>query len=117
MLGDGRQRKSYLYCGDCVAGVLLAWRKARGRFSVFNLGTDESCTVDRSASWIAGRLGLKPRLVHSGGRRGWIGDSPLILLDCRRVRGLGWSPSLGIRESILRTVDCIMENRWILDRR
>ena len=41
-------------------------------------------------------------IEHTGGERGWIGDSPLILLDCSRLRALGWTPRLTIAEAVER---------------
>jgi UDP-glucose 4-epimerase len=105
VLGNGRQRKSYLYVGDCLDAILLAMDKTRGRIDVFNLGTDEYCEVNNSIGWITERLGIKPALDYTGGDRGWIGDNPFIFLDCSRVRGLGWAPKLTIREGIIRTLE------------
>lgn len=118
VLGDGHQRKSYLYVHDCIDAMLLAWnRAARPRLEIFNLGTDEYCEVNDSIGWICGHLGVKPRLVYSGGSRGWVGDSPFIFLDCRRIRALGWSPRLTIREGIIRTVEYLEGNTWLLEKR
>jgi UDP-glucose 4-epimerase len=105
ILGDGRQRKSYLYVADCVDAVLLAVAAAREKVNVFNLGTDEHCTVDDSVGWITEALGLDPRRVYTGGPRGWVGDSPFIFLDCSRIRAFGWRPRLTIREGVVRTLD------------
>jgi UDP-glucose 4-epimerase len=117
VLGDGRQRKSYLYVQDCVAAVLRAVEKAGDGFDVFNLGVDHYCTVDESLGWICEHLGLSPERHYTGGSRGWIGDSPFIFLDAAKVRGLGWSPTLGIRESVIRTLEYLKANRWVLERR
>jgi UDP-glucose 4-epimerase len=104
VLGDGRQRKSYLYVQDCIDAMLLALEKAPERVNIFNLGTAEYCSVDDSIDWITGALGLHPRRTYSGGDRGWVGDSPFILLDCCRMRRLGWSPRVSIREAVEKTV-------------
>lgn len=117
ILGDGQQRKSYLYVGDCVAAVLMAMAKATAPVNIFNLGTDEYCRVDDSISWISEHLGLQPRRVYTGGERGWVGDNPFIFLDCSRARDIGWRPRLTIREGILRTVQYLEQNRWVLDAR
>lgn len=105
VLGDGHQRKSYLYVQDCIDAMLLAIAKAPGRVNVLNLGTDESCEVNDSIGWICEHMGVHPTRNYSGGTRGWIGDNPLIHLDCRRMRALGWAPKLTIREAVERTVD------------
>ena len=110
VLGNGRQRKSYLYVQDCVNAILIALEKAGGKVNVFNLGTDEYCEVNDSISWIVEHLGLKPDLEYTGGERGWVGDSPFILLDCKLIRALGWKPSLSIRDGVVRTVNFLTEH-------
>jgi UDP-glucose 4-epimerase len=113
--GDGRQRKSYMYVGDCIdAIVMLAVRPdAAGTSSVFNLGTDQVSDVDTSIRAVCAHLGVEPRLDYTGGARGWVGDSPLIHLDCSRVRALGWAPRLTIDESVQRTLDWLAQNEWV----
>jgi UDP-glucose 4-epimerase len=106
VLGDGRQEKSYLYVGDCVEAIMTAVTANEGPgYEVYNLGTDETLVVDDSVAVITGHLGVTPEIEHTGGRRGWAGDSPLIKLDCRRIRALGWAPRLSIPEAIGRTLD------------
>jgi UDP-glucose 4-epimerase len=117
VLGDGRQRKSYLYIGDCLSAMLRVIEKARERLNIYNLGTDEYCEVNDSIAWICEHLDLSPKLVYSGGKRGWVGDNPFIFLDCTKVKSLGWRAELSIREAILRTVTFIDRNQWILSTR
>ena len=116
VLGDGHQRKSYLYVGDCLGAILTVMEKARGaKAHVFNLGTDEYCEVNESIGWITAQLGVSPRLTYTGGDRGWVGDSPFIFLDTARVRALGWRPALTIREGVIRTLEYLRGNPWLLD--
>jgi UDP-glucose 4-epimerase len=107
VLGDGRQRKSYLYVADCVEGILAAWDAVAdpGRFEVYNLGTDETTVVDRSVEIISRHLDVAPDVEHTGGARGWPGDSPFILLDCAKLRALGWAPTLSIEQAVQRTLE------------
>jgi UDP-glucose 4-epimerase len=114
VLGNGRQRKSYLYIQDCLSAMMFAIGKSKDKVNIFNLGTDEFCQVNDSISWITGQLGLKPQLSYSGGDRGWIGDSPFIFLDCTKIRSLGWRPGLTIRESVIRTLEYLQQNPWVL---
>ena len=104
VLGNGHQRKSYLYVQDCIEAILTALERANGKVNIFNLGTDEYCEVNDSIAWICEYLNLAPKLTYGGGERGWIGDSPFILLDCSRIRALGWKPRLTIKEAVLRTI-------------
>lgn len=117
VLGNGLQRKSYLYIQDCIDAILLATQHPAQKAQIFNLGTDEYCQVNDSIGWITNHLGLKPKLTYSGGERGWVGDSPFIFLDCRKIRSLGWAPRLSIREGIIRTLEYLRANEWLLERR
>jgi UDP-glucose 4-epimerase len=117
VLGDGKQRKSYLYVHDCIDAMLLAIRVLNNKVHVLNLGHEEANRVNDSIGWIAEHLGVRPELTYSGGERGWIGDSPFILLDTRRIRALGWKPKMSIREGVLRTVDWLAANRWVFEQR
>ncbi|HYZ83512.1 MAG TPA: NAD-dependent epimerase/dehydratase family protein, partial [Bryobacteraceae bacterium] len=105
ILGNGKQKKSYLYVQDCIDAIFVALEKATDRVNIFNLGTDEYCEVNDSVSWICERLGVRPQLEYTGGDRGWIGDNPFIFLDCSKMRALGWKPKLTIRQGVEATVD------------
>jgi UDP-glucose 4-epimerase len=117
VLGDGHQKKSYLYVQDCIDAMLIGIEKAQDKVNIFNLGTDEYCEVNDSIQWITEHLGLSPKLTYTGGERGWVGDSPFIFLDCTKIRNLGWRPKLSIREGIIKSLDYLEDNRWILDRK
>jgi UDP-glucose 4-epimerase len=110
VLGNGHQRKSYLYVQDCIDAILMALEQADAKVNIFNLGTDEYCEVDDSIGWICEHLGLNPKRTYSGGERGWVGDSPFILLDCSRIRALGWRPRLTIKQAVLATIKYVSAN-------
>jgi UDP-glucose 4-epimerase len=118
VLGNGRQRKSYLYIQDCMNAILLAIShpQAQEKVNIFNLGTDQVCEVNDSIGWLSDYLKLTPDKRYSGGERGWIGDNPFILLDCSRIRALGWTPKLTIAEGIMRTIQYLEANDWVLAR-
>jgi len=115
VLGDGKQRKSYLYVQDCVDAMLMAVERAAEKVNIFNLGAADYVRVEDSVGWIVGRLGLKPRIVLTGGDRGWIGDNPFIFLDTSRIRRLGWQPKVSIQEGIIKTLEWLHANRWVME--
>ncbi len=119
VLGNGRQRKSYLYVQDCIDAMLFVIERAHAerKVNLFNLGTDEYCQVNDSIGWITEYLGVTPRLDYTGGERGWIGDSPFIFLDCGKIRELGWKPRLSIREGVIQTLKYLQANPWLLETR
>lgn len=115
VLGNGKQRKSYLYVQDCVDAIFFAMEHAKDNINIFNLGTDEYCEVNNSIAWLCEHLQLTPTLSYSGGERGWIGDNPFIFLDTKKIRALGWQPKLSIREGIIKTVSYLQDQQHILE--
>lgn len=115
VLGNGRQRKSYLYVQDCIDAIFLAIEKAQDKVNIFNLGVDDFCEVNDSIGWICDFLNVTPRLSYTGGERGWVGDSPFIYLDTQRIQSLGWTPKLNIKEGVLRTVQYLRDNEWVFN--
>lgn len=117
VLGNGKQRKSYLYVQDCIDAILLAMDRANDKVNIFNLGVDGYCEVNDSIGWICAELGVRPQLEYSGGDRGWIGDNPFIFLDTKKIQSLGWNPKFGIREGIIKTVEYLRANEWVFEER
>lgn len=117
VLGNGKQRKSYLYVQDCIDAILLAMNKATEKVNIFNLGVDGYCEVNDSIGWICKELGVHPTLEYSGGDRGWIGDNPFIFLDTKKIQSLGWKPKYGIRDGVVKTVEYLRANEWVFEAR
>jgi UDP-glucose 4-epimerase len=122
VLGNGTQRKSYLYVQDCIDAILRVTRAGTAKDAphhtqIYNLGTTEFVQVNDSIRIISASLGLKPELQYTGGDRGWIGDNPFILLDTAKIRSTGWEPKLTIEQGILRTLEWLKANRWVYDAR
>ncbi len=116
VLGNGKQRKSYLYIQDCLDAIGVAVEKSKEKVGIFNLGTDEYIEVNDSIRWMSEHLRLKPEITYEGGERGWIGDNPFIYLDCKKVRSLGWQPKTSIKEGVLKTLQYLEKNPHLLER-
>ena len=117
VLGNGKQRKSYLYVQDCIDAILLATEKAGAKVNIFNLGVDGYCEVNNSIGWISQELGVSPKLNYTGGDRGWIGDNPFIFLDTTKIGSLGWTPKFTIQEGVVKTVEYLRANEWVFGSR
>jgi UDP-glucose 4-epimerase len=116
VLGDGHQKKSYLHVGDGVGAILLAVDRASEPVNIFNIGHDEWVEVNDSIRIICREMRVDPKLEYEGGIRGWVGDSPRILLETKRLRSLGWAPTRTIEQSIVETLRFLAENPYC-DRR
>lgn len=109
ILGNGRQRKDYLYVKDCVDGVMLGYERSSGRVNIFNLGLEEQTSVNELADIVIREMGLaRVRKKYTGGPRGWVGDNPIVYLSSEKIRRLGWKPRLSPSEAIELTA------RWTL---
>ena len=122
VLGDGTQRKSYLHVQDCISAVLCAVRgrtavDAPHRTQIYHLGLPEYVELMDSVRWICDHLGVDPEIELTGGRQGWVGDNPFVFLDVSKIQATGWTPQYTIQESVRATIDWLVANPWILDRR
>lgn len=118
VLGDGRQRKSYLDVRDGISGIFTAIEKGASLKSIYNLGHDDFLNVLDLATIVIDEAGLDGvRVECTGGERGWIGDAPFVHLDTTRMKDLGWRPAIPIEQGIRDTVRHLLDNPSILDRR
>lgn len=117
ILGNGKQKKSYLYIQDCLDAIFFAIEHSEEKINIFNLGTNEYCEVNDSIQWICDYLNLSPKKTYGGGERGWIGDNPFIFLDTQKILQLGWKPKLTIQEGVQKTIQFLTENTWVLEER
>ena len=117
VLGDGRQKKSYLHVRDCIDAMLFSMDKFNEKVNVLNLGANEYCEVNNSVAWITEYLKVKPNLKYSGGKRGWIGDNPFVFLDTGKVNNAGWKPKFTIKDSIIKTLNYLQNNHWVMETR
>jgi UDP-glucose 4-epimerase len=118
VLGNGTQKKSYLYIHDCVDAMLHVIKlgtaaQAKHRTQIYNLGTPEYVQVSDSIRIICRELGVAPELRYTGGDRGWIGDNPFIFLDTKRIQATGWKPKFTIEQGIVKTLRWLEANTWV----
>jgi len=116
ILGDGNQQKSYLHVEDGVRGIFLALERMNALKNIVNLGHVDYMDVKTVAGIVAEEMGLrKVAYRFTGGRRGWLGDSPLVHLDVSRIQRVGFQPEISIEEGIRRTAVYLLNNSWLLD--
>ncbi|MGC9553704.1 MAG: NAD-dependent epimerase/dehydratase family protein [Thermoplasmatota archaeon] len=112
ILGDGTQKKSYLYIEDCIQAMLFAMDNRQDRVEIFNMGSQDWVDVRTIADIVAQEMNLSPSYVFTGGvdgGRGWKGDVKIMRLAIDKLRQMGWEPSCGSAEAIRRTA------RWIIE--
>ncbi|MBU4256043.1 MAG: NAD-dependent epimerase/dehydratase family protein [Candidatus Thermoplasmatota archaeon] len=112
ILGNGNQRKSFLYVKDCADGIMFGYNRAKDSVNIFNLGTDEAIVIRKLADVVVEEMGLKNvEYNFTGGIRGWKGDSPVVRLSTEKINRFGWKPKLKIEEGIRATT------RWLINQK
>jgi UDP-glucose 4-epimerase len=105
ILGNGKQAKSYLLSTECIAAMLFVIRNAGSQWNVYNLGCDDSLSVDRIAELLVREMGLSDvQFTYTGGEGGWPGDVPRFCLDVTAVNRLGWKADLTSEEAVLAAI-------------
>ncbi|MEA2053661.1 MAG: NAD-dependent epimerase/dehydratase family protein [Candidatus Thermoplasmatota archaeon] len=112
ILGDGSQKKSYLYISDCIEAMLFGMEKSESKVEIFNIGSEDWIDVRRIADIISEEMALSPDYKFTGGvdgGRGWKGDVKVMCLSIDKLKNLGWSPRYGSEQSIRMTA------RWLIN--
>ena len=114
ILGDGKQKKSFMYVKDCVAGMMLGAAAVKKGSSIFNLGQNYTIGVDSVAHIVTQEMGLKSVVYrYTGGEIGWVGDQPIVLLSTKKIESSGWKPKTSIEEGLRKTIRYLVNNKVI----
>lgn len=105
VLGNGQQEKSYIHTKDCIESMLFCISHGKEKFNLFNLGTEDQIKVKEIAKILLQEMGLsKTKIIYTGGKRGWEGDVPRMLLDITKIKKLGWRPKYNSREAVIQAI-------------
>ena len=112
ILGDGNQIKSYLDVRDGIQGVINIPKLHNNISSVFNLGHDQIMNVTNLADIVCSEMNLKNvKYKFTGGKRGWVGDAPLVHLDTKKAKEFNWYPKIDIENGIRETVRYLLSEK------
>jgi len=87
VLGNGKQRKSYIDVIDCVDAMLFAYGKEKD--AILNLATHGQTGVDMIAKEVIARIAPGAKVKYTGTEQGWPGDIPDAYLDNAKMLALG----------------------------
>jgi len=107
ILGDGTQRKSYLYVDDLISALSIIMKNISSRVEVFNVGSEDWVDVKRIAEIIVEEMNLGDVVFRFtggvNGGRGWRGDVKYMLLSVEKLKTLGWKPRFNSAEAVRKT--------------
>ena len=105
ILGNGKQKKSYLYISDCIDGMLFGFERSSDQINLFNLGTEGATEVNDIAKMVVEEMGLKDvKFRYTGGDRGWKGDVPRFQFNIEKIKSLGWKPKYESDEAVRKAI-------------
>lgn len=109
ILGDGKQKKPYLYVTECVDGIMHGYQHATDEVNVFNLGVDTVTEVTRIGELVVEEMGLENvEFKYTGGKRGWKGDVPHFQFDITKIKKLGWEPKLSSDDAVRKAIQNLL---------
>ncbi|HZC15745.1 MAG TPA: GDP-L-fucose synthase [Caulobacteraceae bacterium] len=103
--GSGAPRREFMHVDDCADALVFLMRHYSGDGHI-NVGVDDDVTILELAELIREAVGYRGGIVRDESKP----DGTLRkLMSSRRLNGLGWSPSIGLRDGLAGTY------RWLLD--
>ncbi len=110
ILGDGMQSKSYLHVKQCVDAMAFAIEGSTDEVNIFNIGSKDTITPKRIGDIVVKEMGLENvEFRYTGGKRGWKGDVPIMILSVDKLKELGWEPKWGSEKCVRETVRSLLK--------
>ena len=101
VLGDGGQRRCYVFTDDAVEGILVAAKNAPGE--IVNLSGDESISVNELAERMISELSPGAEIFNTGAS--WKGDIQLLVGDNSKLKSKGFKPSTTLVDGIRNLIE------------
>ena len=104
--GTGTPRREFLHVDDCASACLFLIEKYDSP-DIINVGCGEDISIRELAEMICDVVGFKGELAWDKTEPD---GTPRKLLDVSKLRGLGWRPTIPLRDGVARTYDWFLKN-------
>ncbi|MDO8495026.1 MAG: NAD-dependent epimerase/dehydratase family protein [bacterium] len=104
ILGDGQQSKPYIHVQDLIEGITHFVKHTHQKINCANIGVHDRITVKKIAAIVIKTMKIAPKIVYTGGSKGWIGDVPKYSYNLKRVHALHWKAKYSSTEAIKKAV-------------
>ena len=115
VLCESSVHRSYLDVSDAVEAMLVALTHKGSAVEVFNVGPAASSPVSDAVAWVTSEWNLQPTVEYSSPGPVWLGSCPVVLLDCTKLRRLGWQPRQSPEAVVRHTAKYLSVNPWLLE--
>jgi GDP-L-fucose synthase len=103
--GDGSPLREFLHVEDVARAVVLASREYDDGLHL-NIGSGDEISIKDLALMIAELSGFKGEILWDMGRPN---GTPRKVLDSSRMRSLGWTPKISLKDGVRSTIDWYRE--------
>ncbi len=104
--GSGKPRREFLHVDDCAAACVFLLENYDSP-EIINVGCGEDISIRELAELICEVVGFDGELAWDATKPD---GTPRKLLDVTKLRGLGWRPTIPLRDGIARTYDWFVKN-------
>ncbi len=112
VFGDGSQKRAFSYIGDVAPVIARSIQNPRAYNQIFNIGADETWTVQALAEQVAAAFGVRPQIQHLEPRHevqeAWadhsrvkevFGSTPPMPLAGGLKKTAEWARQIGVRKT------------------
>jgi GDP-L-fucose synthase len=103
--GTGAPMREFLHADDLAAAVVVASEKYNSPVHL-NIGSGEDLTIKALAELVAELAGFKGEIAWDSSKPD---GTPRKVLDVTKVKSLGWSPKISLRDGIASTIEWYKE--------
>ena len=104
--GTGTPRREFLHVDDCASACLFLLEKYDSP-EIINVGCGEDISIHELAELICDVVGFDGELSWDKTKPD---GTPRKLLDLSKLRGLGWTPTIPLRDGIAQTYEWFLKN-------
>jgi GDP-L-fucose synthase len=104
--GTGSPRREFLHVDDLAEAVLVSMERYDDD-QILNVGVGSDVTVKELAEIVAATTGFHGEITWDQSKPD---GTPQKVLDVSRIRELGWSPKISLRDGIIQTLDWYRES-------
>ncbi|HAZ11728.1 MAG: GDP-fucose synthetase [Bdellovibrionales bacterium GWA2_49_15] len=105
--GTGKPYREFLYVDDLARACVFLMNCKQELPDWVNIGTGSDISIKDLANLIADVMGFKGKIVFNPK---FPDGTMKKLLDVSKIKALGWSPEISLREGIQRTVDFFLDD-------
>lgn len=105
--GTGAPKREFLYVDDLAEACVFLMNEYLGNETI-NVGSGHEVTIKELARIVAEVVGYEGELVFDTSKPD---GTPRKLLDISRLKAMGWSPRIGLREGVLLAYQNFLEGK------